>query len=90
MDRESQVAETTSLSKLPPLFFGRSTRIAFGLMTLGAAFVFGVEALSIGGFVALVLLGLSFLVGGLIGNPGCELSALPNLVLPRSKRFHFP
>ena len=89
MDGDSQAVERANSSKLPPLFFGRSTRIAFGLTTLGAAVVFGAEALSIAGFVALVLLGVSFLVGGLIGNPGCELSALPNLVLPRSKRFHF-
>ena len=90
MNPETPVVETTRLGELPPLFFGRSTRVAFGLASVSAAFVFGVETLTVGGFVALLVLGLSFLVGGLIGNPGCELSAIPNLLLPRSKQFHFP
>ena len=90
MNRESQVAKTAGLGKLPPLFFGRSTRVVFGLVSLGFALAFGVESLTLGGFVALVILGLSFLIGGLRGNPGCELSAIPNLLLPRSKQFHFP
>ena len=77
--------EHTSLSKLPPLWFGRVSRVVFGMATL-------VGAVELGGipFIASILLGLSFLVGGLMGNPGCELSALPNLVLPSDKRVHFP
>ena len=76
--------------KLPPLWFGRLSRVVFGVATL-----VGAVALSSGGLgsiplIGLVFLGLSFLVGGLMGNPGCELSALPNLVLPSDKRVHFP
>ena len=89
MNPETPVAKTTRLGELPPLFFGRSMRVAFGLASVGAAFVFGVETLTVGGFAGLLVLGLSFLVGGLIGNPGCELSAIPNLLIPRSKQFHF-
>ena len=76
--------EHTNLSELPPLWFGRLSRVVFGVVTL-------VGAVALGGipFIALGLLGLSFLVGGLMGNPGCELSALPNLVLPSDKRVHF-
>ena len=39
--------------------------------------------------VALALLGLSFLIGGLLANPGCELTALPNLFLRSDKKVHF-
>ncbi len=82
--------EHQNLATLPPLLFGRLSRVVFGVATL-----VGAVALSSGGlgsfpFIGLVLLGLSFLVGGLMGNPGCELSVLPNLVLPSDKRVHFP
>jgi len=77
------------LAKLPPLFFGRVSRVVLGAATLywaaqvwspdwGALFLAGV----------LICLGLSFLVGGLMGNPGCEITALPNLALPPEKRVH--
>jgi hypothetical protein len=74
---------------LRPLVVGRSSRVGFGLAVFVVAFVFGTEPLGLGGLVALLFIGLSFVVGGLLGNPGCELSALPNLLLPRSKRVHF-
>ena len=82
--------EDQNLAKLPPLLFGRLSRVVFGVVSLAVAVALGSGGLGGFGFVALVLLGLSFLVGGLTGNPGCELSSLPNLVLPSDKRVHFP
>ncbi len=82
--------EHQDLAKLPPLLFGRLSRVVFGVATLAVAVALGSGGLGGIGFAALVLLGLSFLVGGLTGNPGCELSSLPNLVLPSDKRVHFP
>ncbi len=80
----------TPLSKLRPLILGRLTRVLAGLGTLAAAFWFVEwQGLAILAGLALVLLGLSFVVGGLVGNPGCELTALPNLLLPSDKRVHF-
>jgi len=77
-----------SLTELKPLFVGRVTRVVFGAATLALIWVVGVEALSIWGALALGFLGLSFLVGGLIGNPGCELTSLWNLATPKEKRVH--
>jgi len=82
--------EHQNLAKLPPLLFGRLTRVVFGAATLAAAVAVGWGGLGGFGFVALLFLGLSFLVGGVSGNTGCELSALPNLVLPSDRRVHFP
>jgi len=82
--------EHQNLATLPPLLFGRLSRVAFGVVTLAVAVAFGSGGLGGFGFAAVVFLGLSFLVGGLTGNPGCELSSLPNLVLPSEKRVHFP
>ncbi len=83
------MAEKTSLAKLPPLAVGRVTRVVFGVATLYWANQMGSGELGLPGMVALIFLGVSFLLGGLLGNPGCELSALPNLVLPREKQIHF-
>lgn len=60
-----------------PQIFGRLLRVIFGVATL----VFLVFAGSIGLLVqvAIAFLGVSFLVGGLMANPGCEITALPNL-----------
>ncbi len=49
----------------------------------------GLEDVGMVGASLLVILGLSFIIGGILGNPGCELTALPNLLLPRSRRMHF-
>lgn len=77
------------LSRLRPLAVGRATRIAAGVAALvGLAFVPWEGAATLGG-LALALLGLSFLIGGLLANPGCELTALPNLFLRRDKKVHF-
>ena len=72
-----------------PLTIGRVSRVVFGLATFGVIVFVGPSTLGIIGTVLLGLLGLSFLLGGLVANPGCELTAIPNLLLPRSKRVHF-
>jgi len=77
-----------SLSKLKPLFIGRVTRLLFGLGTLAFVVVTGTSTLTIWGAIALIALGLSFLVGGIVGNPGCELTAIPNLFLSENKKAH--
>jgi hypothetical protein len=81
------MTERTSLAKLEPLFFGRLTRVGFGLATLYAVYSWWSELDWLWAAV-LVFLGLSFLAGGLVGNPGCEITALPNLVLPKEKHAH--
>lgn len=75
------------LSKLEPLFFGRVGRVVVGIATLywGAA-LWSADPGVVAGLV--ILLGLSFLIGGVVGNPGCEITALPNLFLSRDKRTH--
>lgn len=79
------------LGKLPPLLLGRAARIVFGLGSLvGAAFVPWDEAGGVAGGLVLIFFGLSFLAGGLMANPGCEVTALPNLLLPAEKRINFP
>ncbi len=79
------------LGKLPPLAFGRAARVVFGLGSLvGAAFVPWSEGGGIAGGLLLIFFGLSFLAGGLMANPGCEVTALPNLLLPAEKQLNFP
>ncbi|MEE9562142.1 MAG: hypothetical protein V3W50_03620 [Thermoanaerobaculia bacterium] len=80
--------EQQNLAELQPLFFGRLMRILTGLITLGVIPFVGTEQLGFWGVVGLGFLGLSFLIGGLTGNPGCEITALPNLALPSAKRKH--
>ena len=81
----------TSLGKLPPLACGRAARVIFGLGALvGAVFVPWSEGGGIAGGLVLIFFGLSFLAGGLMANPGCEVTALPNLLLPAEKRVNFP
>ena len=79
-----------SSNLLPPLTIGRTTRVVFGAAVILFALVAGVLQVSVLGFLALMALGLSFLIGGLLAIPGCELSALPNLMLPKRFRFTFP
>ena len=82
------VKQRRSLTELKPLPFGRVTRVVFGMATLALIWVIGVETLSIWGALGMGFLGVSFLVGGLIGNPGCELTSLWNLAAPKGKRAH--
>jgi len=73
---------------LKPLFVGRVTRVLFGVGTFVLIPVIGTSVLGVWGTIALIVLGLSFFVGGVIGNPGCELTALLNIALPKKKRVH--
>jgi hypothetical protein len=73
---------------LKPLLFGRLSRVLFGMGTFAVIGFVGPGQLSLWGTVALGLLGISFLVGGLMGNPGCEITALPNLFLSKEHRVH--
>lgn len=77
-----------SSAELEPLVIGRVTRVLFGVGTLVLVALVGPSTLTLWGTIGLVALGLSFLVGGLAGNPGCELTAIPNLFLSEKKKCH--
>ena len=77
-----------SSARIKPLAVGRVTRVLFGIGTLVAVALIGPSSLTAGGTIGLVFLGVSFLIGGVAGNPGCELTAIPNLFVPRPKRRH--
>lgn len=73
---------------LRPLFFGRIVRIAAGLACLvSIPFVPAFEYTWLG-VLALVVAGATFVVAGVTANPGCEITALPNLFLPAGRRLH--
>ncbi len=75
--------------RVKPLFFGRVTRIVFGLVALSwGVGLWNGDLASMAASLAVILLGLSFLVGGLMANPGCEITALINLLLPAEKRLY--
>lgn len=76
------------LAKLEPLLFGRVSRVFVGLVSLGLVAFVPLDGFGILGAAALAVLGISFLVGGIVGNPGCEVTALPNLFLPSDKKVH--
>lgn len=82
------MSEKQRLSKLPPLAFGRAARVITGIGVLYWTTAEGMDQLGDVGYAALILLGLSFLIGGIIGNPGCEVTALPNLFLSKERQFH--
>jgi hypothetical protein len=77
------------LATLKPLLVGRVSRALAGLASLGSIAFVPLEGFGILGAAALAVLGLSFLVGGVVGNPGCEVTALPNLFLRSEKKVHF-
>ncbi len=74
--------------KLKPLLFGRVSRVLFGLGTFVLIWVIGVDTLTLIGTGALAFLGVSFLIGGIMGNPGCELTAIPNLFRSKENQIH--
>jgi len=74
--------------KLEPLLLGRVSRVLFGVGTFVLIWVIGVDTLTVIGTGALAFLGASFLIGGLMGNPGCELTAIPNLFRSRENQIH--
>lgn len=67
-----------------PLMVGRLLRIVFGVAALASLGFVGNAGIALQ--AALLFLGASFLVGGIIANPGCEITALPNLLF--RKRMH--
>ena len=88
MSDVTQPSDSQNPAELPPLFFGRLMRIVTGLVTLGVIPYVGIDQLGFWGLAGLGFLGFSFLIGGIMGNPGCEITALPNLALPSVKRTH--
>ena len=58
------------------MLFGRGLRIVGGACALAAAITVGLFNLR---GLLLIFLAASFIVGGLLANPGCEITALPNL-----------
>jgi hypothetical protein len=64
-----------------PLFFGRLLRILSGLALFAWLAISPPVALFWRS--VLVFLGLSLVVGGMKAYPGCEIWALPNLLLRR-------
>ena len=78
----------TRLATLRPLFIGRLSRVLAGLVSVGAVAFVPLYGFGFLGAAALAVLGLSFLVGGVVGNPGCEVTALPNLFLRSDKKVH--
>jgi hypothetical protein len=80
------VKEDSMISE--PLLFGRVTRVLFGVVTFVLIWVIGVNTLTLIGTVALAILGVSFIIGGLTGNPGCEITAIPNLFRSKENRLH--
>ncbi len=83
------MSATRRLATLRPLFIGRLSRILAGLASLGALAFVPLDGFGLLAGAALAVLGLSFLVGGIVGNPGCEVTALPNLFLRSEKKVHF-
>lgn len=74
---------------LTPLLIGRVSRAIFGLAIIYCgAKLWHVNLVAMITSLALALFGLSFVVGGLIANPGCEITALLNVLRPRDRRVH--
>lgn len=84
------MAETPQpATHLKPLFIGRVSRIIFGIaVTFWGATLWHQNLAAIIASLAVLLFGLSFLIGGLIANPGCEITALLNVLRPKQKRVH--
>ena len=68
----------------PPLLFGRLLRILAGFALLGWLLFLPPSGLP--WRLALLFFGISLVVGGVMAYPGCEVLALPNLLLRR--RMH--
>ncbi|MFQ5575256.1 MAG: hypothetical protein ACE5E0_06515 [Terriglobia bacterium] len=75
-------------AKIEPLVIGRVTRILFGIAAFAFIAVVGVQALGVVVTGLLGVLGASFILGAIMRNPGCEITAIPNLFLPRQKKVH--
>ena len=79
------------MASLPtPFFIGRTLRVLAGLYFCYQAFAVLNSPIQLGELVGAALLGLlafSLILGGLIANPGCEVTALPNVVLKKKWNF---
>ena len=71
-----------------PLFFGRLLRVLAGLACFFSVRYVPYFEHSWLGVFALVLAGLTFLIAGIRANPGCEITALPNLFLPANRQLN--
>ena len=70
-----------------PLFFGRLARVLSGVALLvGIPFVPDSEYSWLG-IAGLVIAGLTFFIAGARANPGCEITAIPNLFLPPGRQL---
>lgn len=72
-----------------PMFYGRLGRIFLGAVCLGFA-VFGLithPEYSASTEALLLFFGISFVIGGVLAIPGCEITAIPNLFVPISRRL---
>jgi hypothetical protein len=82
------MSKEQTTDKLEPMLFGRATRVLFGIGTFVLIWVIGVHDLTLVGTGVLAFLGISFLIGGFLANPGCELTAVPNLFLSKKNKIH--
>jgi hypothetical protein len=74
--------------KIEPLLFGRVSRVVAGVGTFVLIWAVGVDTLTFIGTGALAFLGASLIIGGLMRNPGCELTAIPNLFRSKENKIH--
>jgi len=73
-----------------PLFIGRALRVLAGLYFCYWSFAVLDHPIELGELLGAILLGLlalSLILGGLIANPGCEVTALPNVILKKKWNF---
>jgi hypothetical protein len=68
----------------PPLLFGRLLRILSGLALFAWLLISPPSGLPLR--LVVLFFGISLVVGGVMAYPGCEVMALPNLLLRR--RMH--
>ncbi|PKN38710.1 MAG: hypothetical protein CVU52_11005 [Deltaproteobacteria bacterium HGW-Deltaproteobacteria-10] len=80
--------EKRSLATLEPLFFGLVMRVLCGIGCFILIWIIGVDTLTLIGVAALAILGVSLIVGAIVRNPGCEITAIPNLFLSKKKQVH--
>jgi hypothetical protein len=80
--------EKQSFATLEPLFFGRVMRVFCGVGCFILIWYIGVDTLTLIGVAALAILGASLIIGAIVRNPGCEITAIPNLFLSEKKQVH--
>jgi hypothetical protein len=81
---------TPLLNQAKPSLIGRTLRVLAGLYFCYWAFAVLEPPIELGELVGAILLGLlalSLILGGLTANPGCEVTALPNVILKKKWNF---